>query len=198
MGQRPIVPLHDCLMVENPGVPQAPAHQERPPPREEEVEPLEGREKGGIPKLPQEALSLEAPVGDWIKFIHTYQNGYNGSDESSELSRMFPGVLGIIPRGNYDQMVWFWELVCLLTVNRALLDWAEVAPCDGTHVPWEGEFTHSASVADIAAYPMANGITPHDADDALIWARRVGNEYITHMVNMEGSETPMFEPCSIF
>ncbi|KAI6000087.1 hypothetical protein EDD15DRAFT_2193538 [Pisolithus albus] len=183
MGQRPIVPLRDRLMVENPGVPQAPAHQERPPPRGRAFNPRGGgrtsrkKGKGGIPELPREALSLEAPVADWVKFIHEYQNGYNGSDESSELSRMFPGALGVserpdddeweispptaqlvrgfllyeqlapVPRGSYDRMVWFRELVRLLAAKgryRALLDCAEVAPRDGIHVPWEGEFTRSA------------------------------------------------------
>ncbi|KAI5997111.1 hypothetical protein EDD15DRAFT_2364584 [Pisolithus albus] len=212
MGQRPIVPLRDRLMVENPGVPQAPAHQERPPPRGRAFNP-----RGG------EAPSLEAPVADWVKFIHKYQNGYSGSDESSELSRMFPGALGVsecpdddeweispptaqlvrgfllyerlapVPRGSYDQMVWFRELVCLLAAKgryRALLDCAEVAPRDGTRVPWEGEFTRSAGMADIAAYLTANGITPHDADDALVWARRAGREYITRAVDNGGERDP--------
>ncbi|KAI5983958.1 hypothetical protein EDD15DRAFT_2201671 [Pisolithus albus] len=185
------MPLCNCLAVENPG--NDPLQGVECLILEEEVKPPEGGQKGGIPKLPREALSLEAPVGDWIKFIHTYQNGYNGSDESSELLKMFPGMLGVsehpdddeweispptaqlvrgfllyerlapVPRGSYDQMVWFWELVRLLTAKghyRALLDCAEVAPRDSTHVPWAG-------MADIAAYLAANGITPHDADDAL-------------------------------
>ncbi|KAI5992162.1 hypothetical protein EDD15DRAFT_2368419 [Pisolithus albus] len=117
---------------------------------------------------------------------------------------MFPGVLGvsgrpdddeweIIPRGSYDWMVWFRELVRLLAAKgryRALLDCAEVAPRDGTHVPWEGEFTRSAGMADIATYLAANGITPHDANDALIWARRVGREYITRAVDNGGERDP--------
>ncbi|KAI5981397.1 hypothetical protein EDD15DRAFT_2379606 [Pisolithus albus] len=112
MGQRPIVPLRDHLMVENPGVPQAPAHQERPPPRGQAFNPRGGgrtsgkKGKGGIPELPREAPSLEAPVADWVKFIHEYQNGYNGSDESSELSRMFPGALGVSERPDDDE----WEI----------------------------------------------------------------------------------------
>ncbi|KIK24216.1 hypothetical protein PISMIDRAFT_10358 [Pisolithus microcarpus 441] len=83
--------------------------------------------------------------------------------------------LALVPRGNYDWMVWFWELVHLLTVKgryRALLDWAEVSPHVGPCVPWEGEFTRTASMADIATYLTANSITPHDADDILIWAQR--------------------------
>ncbi|KAI5988580.1 hypothetical protein EDD15DRAFT_2198945 [Pisolithus albus] len=90
-------------------------------------------------------------------------------------------------------MVWFQELVCLLAAKgcyRALLDCAEVAPCDSTRVPWEGEFTRSAGMADITAYLAANGITPHDADDALVWARRAGNEYITCAVNNGGEWDP--------
>ncbi|KAI5992446.1 hypothetical protein EDD15DRAFT_2197028 [Pisolithus albus] len=90
-------------------------------------------------------------------------------------------------------MVWFRELVHLLAAKgryRALLDCAEVAPRDGTCVPWEGEFTHSASMADITAYLTANGITPHDADDALVWARRAGNEYVTRAVNNGGERDP--------
>ncbi|KIK11546.1 hypothetical protein PISMIDRAFT_19431 [Pisolithus microcarpus 441] len=188
MGQRPIVPLRDCLVFN---------------PRGGGGRPSGRKAKGGIPELPREAPSLEAPVIDWVNFINTYQNRYNGSDESSELSKMFPGVLGIsehlddnewdISPPTAQQMVWFWELVRLLAAKgryRALLDWAEVAPLDSSHVPWEGEFTRSATVADVAAYLMANSITPHNADDALIWARRVGNEYITHTVNNGGEQDP--------
>ncbi|KAI5992519.1 hypothetical protein EDD15DRAFT_2197090 [Pisolithus albus] len=101
--------------------------------------------------------------------------------------------LAPVPRGSYDRMVWFWELVHLLTAKghyRALLDCAKVAPRDGTRVPWEGEFTRSASMADIAAYLAANGITPHDADDALVWARRAGNKYVTRAVNNGGEQDP--------
>ncbi|KAI5996712.1 hypothetical protein EDD15DRAFT_2364828 [Pisolithus albus] len=181
MGQRPIVPLRDCLMVVS-----ARAIQRR-------RSNLRKEGKRGIPELPREAPSLKAPVADWVKFIHTYQNGYNGSDESSELSRMFPGALGVIPRGSYDRMVWFQELVRLLAAKgcyRALLDCAEVAPHDGTRVPWEGEFTRSAGMADITAYLAANGITPHNADDALVWARKAGREYITRAVDNGGERDP--------
>ncbi|KIK12315.1 hypothetical protein PISMIDRAFT_18819 [Pisolithus microcarpus 441] len=229
MGQRPIVPLRDHLMVESPGAPQALVTHQRPPTRGQPFQPRGGgcpsgrKTRGGVPNLPQEAPGLDAPVTDWVSFINTYQNRYNGSDESSELSRMFPGALGIserpdndewdispptaqqvqgfllyeqlalVPRGNYDQMVWFQELVHLLAVKgryRALLDWAEVSPHVGPCVPWEGEFTQTASMADIAAYLTANSITPHDADDILIWARRAGNEYITHTVNNGGDQDP--------
>ncbi|KAI5985598.1 hypothetical protein EDD15DRAFT_2200507 [Pisolithus albus] len=172
---------------------------------------------------PKPLLIKNNPLQGVKCLILEEENGYNGSDESSELSRMFPGALGVsecpdddeweispptaqlvqgfllykrlapVPRGSYDWMVWFWELVCLLTAKgcyRALLDCAEVAPHDGTHVPWEGEFTCSASMADIAVYLTANGITPHEADDALVWARRAGNEYITCTVNNGGEQDP--------
>ncbi|KIK19859.1 hypothetical protein PISMIDRAFT_13350 [Pisolithus microcarpus 441] len=36
--------------------------------------------------------------------------------------------------------------------------------------------------ADIATYLMANGITPHDADDVLIWARRAAALNLLRMV----------------
>ncbi|KAI6117310.1 hypothetical protein EV401DRAFT_1888999 [Pisolithus croceorrhizus] len=36
-------------------------------------------------------------------------------------------------------------------------------------------------MADVAAYLAANGVTPHIADDAIVWACRAGNEYITHV-----------------
>ncbi|KAI6038476.1 hypothetical protein EDC04DRAFT_2603930 [Pisolithus marmoratus] len=57
---------------------------------------------------------------------------------------------------------------------RALLEWAEVAPANSTPVPWEGEFTHSATLAD-TGYLAANGVMYHDAHDALKWAWRAGN-----------------------
>ncbi|KAI6162380.1 hypothetical protein EDD17DRAFT_1508107 [Pisolithus thermaeus] len=167
--------------------------------------------RGGIPKLPQEAPPLDAPVQDWVKFIQTYQNRYSSLDESSELSRMFPGVLGIskhlnddkweigppsaqmvqgfllykqlapVPRRDHNQMVWFWELVCLLATRghyRALLEWAEVSPHTRPQVPWEGTFSQMATMADVAAYLAANGITAHTANDTIVWAHRMGNEYI--------------------
>ncbi|KAI6165149.1 hypothetical protein EDD17DRAFT_1506016 [Pisolithus thermaeus] len=62
--------------------------------------------RGGIPELPQEAPPLNAPVQDWVKFIQTYQNRYSSSDESSELLRMFPGVLGISKHPDDDE----WEI----------------------------------------------------------------------------------------
>ncbi|KAI6148186.1 hypothetical protein EDD17DRAFT_1514327 [Pisolithus thermaeus] len=45
-------------------------------------------------------------------------------------------------------------------------------------------------MADVAAYLAANGITPHTANDAIIWAHRVGNEYITCVVSNGGDQDP--------
>ncbi|KIK24197.1 hypothetical protein PISMIDRAFT_10346 [Pisolithus microcarpus 441] len=94
MGQRPIVPLRDHLMVESPGAPQALVTHQRPPARGQPFQP-----RGGAP-------GLDAPVTDWVSFINTYQNRYNGSDESSELSRMFSGALGISERPDNDE----WDI----------------------------------------------------------------------------------------
>ncbi|KAI6142542.1 hypothetical protein EDD17DRAFT_1515718 [Pisolithus thermaeus] len=201
MEQRPIVPLCDCVMIKNPGASQAPTSHQRPLTRGQPSHPRGGarpssrKTRGGIPKLPQEAPPLDAPVQDWVRFIQMYQNRYSGSDESSELSRMFPGVLGItlVPRRDHDQMVWFQELVCLLAARghyRALLDWAEVSPCTRPQVPREGTFSQMATMADVAAYLAANGVTPHTTDNAITWAHRVGNEYITHVVSNGGDQDP--------
>ncbi|KAI6168511.1 hypothetical protein EDD17DRAFT_1821633 [Pisolithus thermaeus] len=97
---------------------------------EEGVIPLVEKQEGGIPELPQEAPPLNAPFQNWVKFIQMYQNRYSGSDESSELSRMLPGALGI------------------------------------------RSFSQMATMADVTAYLAANGITPHDANNATIWAHR--------------------------
>ncbi|KAI6140213.1 hypothetical protein EDD17DRAFT_1516407 [Pisolithus thermaeus] len=211
MEQRPIIPLHDHVMVKNPRASQAPTSHQRPLTRGQPFHPRGGvqpsgrKTRGGIPKLPQEAPPLDAPVQDWVRFIQMYQNRYSGSDESSELSRMFPGALGIsecpdddeweisppstqmvqgfllykqlapVPRRDHDQMVWFWELVHLLAARgcyRALLNWAEVSPHTRPQVPWEGTFSRMATMADVAAYLAANGITPHTADNAITWAHR--------------------------
>ncbi|KAI6160670.1 hypothetical protein EDD17DRAFT_1510192 [Pisolithus thermaeus] len=116
MEQRPIVPLHDHVTVENPGASQAPASHQRPPTSGQPFQPRGGghpsgrKTRGGLPKLPQEAPSLNTPVQDWVKFIQTYQNRYSGSDESSELSRVFPGELGITngitPHTADDTIAW--------------------------------------------------------------------------------------------
>ncbi|KAI6038244.1 hypothetical protein EDC04DRAFT_2896638 [Pisolithus marmoratus] len=73
---------------------------------------------------------------------------------------------------------------------RALLEWAEVAPANSTPVPWEGEFTHLATVADVAAYLVANGIMYHNADNALKWAWRAGNEYVAQVISNGGDKDP--------
>ncbi|KAI6008025.1 hypothetical protein EDC04DRAFT_2611129 [Pisolithus marmoratus] len=111
----------------------------------------------------------------------TYQNQSDSFDESSELSRMFPRALGFSPCPNDDEVEGQY---------RALLEWAEVAPANGTPVPWEGEFTHSATLADVAAYLVANGVTYHDADDALKWAWRAGNEYVARIISNGGDKDP--------
>ncbi|KAI5984543.1 hypothetical protein EDC04DRAFT_2615698 [Pisolithus marmoratus] len=70
-------------------------------------------------------------------------------------------------------------LVCLLTVKgcyRALLEWDEVTPAIGTPAPWEGGLTHLATMADVTAYLVANGITYHNTNDALKWMRATLNE----------------------
>ncbi|KAI6045520.1 hypothetical protein EDC04DRAFT_2598517 [Pisolithus marmoratus] len=73
---------------------------------------------------------------------------------------------------------------------RALLEWAEVAPANGTPVPWEGEFTHSATLANVATYLAANGIMYHDANDALKWAQRAGNECVAQIISNGGDKDP--------
>ncbi|KAI5998311.1 hypothetical protein EDC04DRAFT_2612463 [Pisolithus marmoratus] len=73
---------------------------------------------------------------------------------------------------------------------RALLEWAEVAPAIGTPVPWEGGFTHLATMANVTTYLVANGITYHNADDALKWAWRAGNEYIAQIISNGGDKDP--------
>ncbi|KAI6041000.1 hypothetical protein EDC04DRAFT_2893566 [Pisolithus marmoratus] len=178
----PIVPLAHHVAAQPSGGP-TPNPYQRPP---ESSRPQGGarpsgkKARGAVPELPHGAPSIYAPVDDWMKFIHQYQNQSDSFDESSELLRMFPGALGFSPCPNDDEAevnppsrqdnIWFHELIKLLTVKgryRALLEWAEVAPANGTPVPWEGEFTHLATLANVAAHLAANGITYHDADDAL-------------------------------
>ncbi|KAI6160857.1 hypothetical protein EDD17DRAFT_1760039 [Pisolithus thermaeus] len=102
MEQRPIIPLHHCVMVENPRASQAPTPHQRPLTRGQSFQPR----GGGLPELPQEAPPLNAPIQDWVKFIQTYQNRYSGLDKSSKLSRMFPGVLGVSKHPDDDE----WEI----------------------------------------------------------------------------------------
>ncbi|KAI6158860.1 hypothetical protein EDD17DRAFT_1511799 [Pisolithus thermaeus] len=90
-------------------------------------------------------------------------------------------------------MVWFQELVCLLAARghyRALLNWAKVSPHTRPQVPWEGTFSQMATMADVAAYLAANGVTPHTANNAITWACRAGNEYITCVVSNGGDRDP--------
>ncbi|KAI6154320.1 hypothetical protein EDD17DRAFT_1512976 [Pisolithus thermaeus] len=47
-----------------------------------------------------------------------------------------------------------------------------------------------ATMADVAAYLAANGITPHTANNTITWACRVGNEYITCVVSNGGDQDP--------
>ncbi|KAI6010053.1 hypothetical protein EDC04DRAFT_2610354 [Pisolithus marmoratus] len=92
-----------------------------------------------------------APIDEWVKFIHQYQNQSDNFDKSSKLSRMFPRALGFSLHPDDDEAEY-----------RALLEWAEVAPANGTPVPWEGVFTCLATMADVATYLAANGIMYHD------------------------------------
>ncbi|KAI6018430.1 hypothetical protein EDC04DRAFT_2607757 [Pisolithus marmoratus] len=74
---------------------------------------------------------------------------------------------------------------------RALLEWAEVAPANGTPVPWEGVFTCLATMADVSTYLAANGIMYHDTDNALKWwAWRAGNEYVAQIISNGGDKDP--------
>ncbi|KAI6018343.1 hypothetical protein EDC04DRAFT_2902226 [Pisolithus marmoratus] len=161
---RPTVPLTHHVAALMSGGP-TPNPYQRPP--------ESSRSQGGaVPELPYGAPSIYAPVDDWVKFIHQYQNQSDDCNESFKLSRMFPRALGSSSHPNDDEVenVWLHELIKLLTVKgqyRALLEWAEVAPANGTPIPWEGEFTHSATVADVAAYLAANGFMYHNANDAL-------------------------------
>ncbi|KAI6039290.1 hypothetical protein EDC04DRAFT_2603278 [Pisolithus marmoratus] len=102
-------------------------------------------------------------------------------------------MLAPVSQRDYDQNVWFCKLVCLLAVRgwyRALLEWAKVAPAISSFAPWEGGFSHMATMADVAAYLVANGITLHDADNALKWAQRVGNEYVAQIISNGGDKDP--------
>ena len=55
---------------------------------------------------------------------------------------------------------WYWYL----------LDWAAAALLKNGTVVWLGQFNNQATMTDIAAYITTNGITVHDADDAVVWA----------------------------
>ncbi|KAI6166159.1 hypothetical protein EDD17DRAFT_1753629 [Pisolithus thermaeus] len=205
---RPTVLLTLCIATQSPGGPP-PNQYQRPPELSQPqggAHPSGKKTRGAIPKLPHGAPPVHTPVDDWVKFIHQYQSQSDNSDKSSELSRMFPRALGFsscpdddkaelapIPQRDHDQNVWLHELIHLLTVKgqyRALLEWAEVAPADGPPAPWEGGFSHVATMADVAAYLVANGVMYHDADNALKWAQRVGNEYIAQIISNGGDKDP--------
>ncbi|KAI6011952.1 hypothetical protein EDC04DRAFT_2609631 [Pisolithus marmoratus] len=143
--------------------------------------------RGAVPELLYGAPSVYTPVNDWVKFIHQYQNQSDNSNESSKLSRMFPRALGFSLCPNDDEVeCWSLEETTIKMSGsgqyRALLEWAEVAPAVSTPVPWEGEFNHSAILADVATYPAANGIMYHNTDNALKWAQRAGNEPNTKVI----------------
>ena len=79
--------------------------------------------------------------------------------------------LAPVPQSNFDQMVWVWGLVRLLMVPgqyRYLLDWAAAAPLKNDTVAWLGQFNNQATMTDITAYITANGVTVHDANDAVV------------------------------
>ncbi|KAI6015678.1 hypothetical protein EDC04DRAFT_2608677 [Pisolithus marmoratus] len=189
--QRPIVLLAHCIMAQPSGG-SAPNQHQRPT----ESSQLQGgacpsgkKTRGAVPKLPYGAPSVYAPVNDWVKFIHQYQNQSDNFDESSQLSRMFPGALGFSLCPDNDKV----ELIQLLAVKgwyRALLEWAEVAPAIGSPAPWEGGCSCVATMANVATYLAANGITYHNANDALKWAWRAGNEYIAQIISNGGDKDP--------
>ncbi|KAI6043633.1 hypothetical protein EDC04DRAFT_2600084 [Pisolithus marmoratus] len=187
----PIMPLAHHVAAQLSGGP-TPNPYQRPP----ESSQLQG---GAVPELPYGAPSTFAPVNDW----------------SSKLSRMSPRALGFsspdndeaedvqgfllykclvpVSQRDHDQNIWLCKLIKLLTVKgwyRALPEWAEVAPANGTPVPWEGGFTHLATVANVTTYLAANGITYHDANDALKWAQRAGNEYVAQVISNGGDKDP--------
>ncbi|KAI6011951.1 hypothetical protein EDC04DRAFT_2609630 [Pisolithus marmoratus] len=128
----------------------------------------------------QEGLSLSFHMG-----LHLFMpQSMTGFDKSSKLLRMFPGALGFSSCPNDDEVdinppsqqdVQGFLLYELKGQYRALLEWAEVAPAVGTPVPWEGGFTHLATMANVATYLAANGIMYHNANDVLKWAQRAGN-----------------------
>ncbi|KAI6008645.1 hypothetical protein EDC04DRAFT_2906947 [Pisolithus marmoratus] len=192
---RPIVPLTCHVVAQPPGV-SAPSQHQRPP---ELSRPQGGarssgkKTRGTVPKLPYGAPSIYAPVDDWVKFIHQYQNQSDDFDKSSKLSRMFPGALGFSLHPDDDKAE-HWSLKETMTgmsgSYRALLEWAEVVPAISTPVPWEGGFTHSATMADVTTYLVANGSTYHDTDNALEWAQRAGNEYIAQIISNGGDKDP--------
>ncbi|KAI6156455.1 hypothetical protein EDD17DRAFT_1512431 [Pisolithus thermaeus] len=92
MEQRPIIPLYDCppLLIKDPllGVNLFIPEEEYDPPVE--------RPEGVSPNYPKRHPLL----------MPQSRTGYSGSDESSELSRMFPGALGVSEHPDDDE----WEI----------------------------------------------------------------------------------------
>jgi hypothetical protein len=96
--------------------------------------------------------------------------------------------LAPVPRSDFNRMVWQRELVRLLLVPgryNFLLRWAEVLPRVGHTAPWSGTFTKDATLAEVAVYLAANGVTAQIADDVVPWARRLAREMLDR-VDMAG------------
>ena len=109
--------------------------------------------------------------------------------------------LAPVPRLNFDRMVWVRGLVHLLMVPgryQYLLDWAAAALLKNGTVAWLGQFNNQATMTDIAAYITANGITVHDADDAVVWAQTAAQEMIIQIEDSGGFTNPststLYEP----
>ncbi|KAI6038730.1 hypothetical protein EDC04DRAFT_2603657 [Pisolithus marmoratus] len=119
--------------------------------------------RGAVPELPYGAPSTFASVNDWVKFIHQYQNQSDNFDKSSKLSRMFPGALGFSLHPDDDEV--------------------EVNPPSQQDNVWLCKLIKLLTV-------KANGITYHNADDALKWAWRVGNEYVAQVISNGGDKDP--------
>ena len=109
--------------------------------------------------------------------------------------------LAPVPWLNFNRMVWVQGLVCLLMVPgqyRYLLDWAAAALLKNGTVAWLGQFNNQATMTDITAYIAANGITVHDADDAVVWARTAAREMIVQIEDSGGFTNPstsaLYEP----
>ena len=81
---------------------------------------------------------------------------------------------------------------------RYLLDWAAVAPLKNGTVAWLGQFNNQATMTDIAAYIATNGVTVHDADDAVVWARTAIQGMIVRIEDSGGFTNPstsaLYEP----
>ncbi|KAF8553602.1 hypothetical protein OG21DRAFT_1485264 [Imleria badia] len=101
--------------------------------------------------------------------------------------------LAPIPRSSHEWMVWVWGLIRVLLVPgryRALLDWVMAAPRHDSPVAWIGEFTNQVTMTNIAAYLATNGITVHDADDAVWCTRSIAQEMLNHINESGGLDNP--------